>query len=330
MTLFQRMRAPFGEQAEHDPDQFPTPAHGVGELLRERRLALGLDLDSTGEDLRIKPIYLAAIEQGRPEELPGPTYAIGFIRAYANYLGLDGEQVLDSYKAASADVQARPDLALPVALAERSVPGRRILLVASILALGGYGVWYYVAAGEQSRPERVAAVPAELQPPTTRPAAAPSPAPASATAVVPAAPTAPTASGAGAATVARFSSGLLPSQPAVPAKAETAAASERNPPENAPGGAAETSAGSIDIRALADSWIQIRAADQSIVFARVLKTGETYRVPRPGLILRTGNAGALEILVDGKPAPSVGGLGTLRRNVVLDPEALRGGTAVRG
>ena len=94
--------------------------------------------------------------------------------------------------------------------------------------------------------------------------------------------------------------------------------------------AAAPPSGSIDIRALADSWVQIRDADQGIVFARVLKTGETYRVPRSGLILRTGNAGALEVLVDGKPAPALGALGTLRRNVTLEPDALLAGTAVRG
>ena len=52
--------------------------------------------------------------------------------------------------------------------------------------------------------------------------------------------------------------------------------------------------------------------------------------PRPGLILRTGNAGALAILVDGKPAPALGAVGTLRRNVALEPEALLAGTAVKG
>ena len=62
----------------------------------------------------------------------------------------------------------------------------------------------------------------------------------------------------------------------------------------------------------------------------MLKAGETYRVPRSGLILRTGNAGALEVMVDGKPAPALGTLGTLRRNVTLEPDALRAGTAVRG
>ena len=72
------------------------------------------------------------------------------------------------------------------------------------------------------------------------------------------------------------------------------------------------------------------ADDQSIVFSRVLKTGETYHVPRTGLILRTGNAGALAIAIDGKPAPTIGAIGTLRRNVTLEPEALLAGTAVHG
>src|SRR5581483_6267156 len=58
----------------------------------------------------------------------------------------------------------------------------------------------------------------------------------------------------------------------------------------------------VVIKALADCWIQVRAPDQTVVFSRVLKSGETYKVPaRPGLFLRTGNAGALEITVDGKP-----------------------------
>jgi len=74
----------------------------------------------------------------------------------------------------------------------------------------------------------------------------------------------------------------------------------------------------------------VRAANQTIVFSRVLKAGETYRVPRAGLLLRTGNAGALAVTVDGKPAPAIGGVGAMRRNVALDPEALLAGTAARG
>jgi cytoskeleton protein RodZ len=107
----------------------------------------------------------------------------------------------------------------------------------------------------------------------------------------------------------------------------------QTPPAPAPpaGDGSAAAAGRIEIRATADCWVQVRAPDQSIVFSRVLKAGETYRVPaRSGLVMRTGNAGALAIVVDGKTAPALGPLGTLRRNVVLDPAALLGGTAVRG
>jgi cytoskeleton protein RodZ len=105
------------------------------------------------------------------------------------------------------------------------------------------------------------------------------------------------------------------------------------PASPAPSSAAPISAagGKVTIKALADCWIRVRAPDQSIVFSRVLKSGETYTVPqRSGLSLRTGNAGALEIAVDGKIVPSIGSIGALRRDVVLDPTELAAGTAVHG
>ena len=108
-------------------------------------------------------------------------------------------------------------------------------------------------------------------------------------------------------------------------------ATPQTPAAAAPPGDSAAATGRIEIRATADCWVQVRAPDQSIVFSRVLKAGETYRVPaRSGLVMRTGNAGALAILVDGKTAPALGPVGTLRRNVVLDPAALLGGTAVQG
>ncbi len=74
VSLFQRITTPFGEPEEDDLDRSAS-RNAAGEKLRERRLQLRLDLDAVAEALRIKPIYLAAIEQGRSEELPGPTYA---------------------------------------------------------------------------------------------------------------------------------------------------------------------------------------------------------------------------------------------------------------
>jgi len=346
VSIFQRIKAPFTESGEDEIAAATPEPRPVGELLRERREELRLDIDGVGEVLRIKPAFLAALEQSRPQDLPGPTYVIGFVRAYAQHLGLDHNWVLDRYKAESAGVRARPDLTLPAPLGERSVPGGPILLVALILAICGYGTWYYLSTDERARPERVAALPPALQiPPEPAPAAPDGDAAGSASK-----PIADSASPAD----ARLSSGLFPgsaaavppasappagSPPAPPpntpvkpaAPPQTAMATPQAPPAAAPAGDSAAVTGRIEIRATADCWVQVRAPDQSIVFSRVLKAGETYRVPaRSGLVMRTGNAGALAILVDGKTAPALGPVGTLRRNVVLDPAALLGGTAVQG
>jgi len=83
----------------------------------------------------------------------------------------------------------------------------------------------------------------------------------------------------------------------------------------------------IVIKATGESWMQVRDGD-SVVSVRTLKPGESYRVPdRPGLTMRTGNAGALEISVDGRIVPAVGPPGR-SRNVALDPERLAAGRAV--
>ena len=67
-----------------------------------------------------------------------------------------------------------------------------------------------------------------------------------------------------------------------------------------------------------------------IVFTNLLKAGEEYNVPNEaGLKLETGNAGALEILVDGKAVPSIGQEGMVRRSVQMDPALLKAGTAAR-
>ena len=48
--------------------------------------------------LRIQHSYLQAIEEGEIDRLPGPTYAVGFVRAYAEYLGLEGNKVAERFR----------------------------------------------------------------------------------------------------------------------------------------------------------------------------------------------------------------------------------------
>jgi len=86
----------------------------------------------------------------------------------------------------------------------------------------------------------------------------------------------------------------------------------------------------ITVRAKSNSWIQVRdeIADR-LLFTRLLREGQEYQVPnRDGLRLMTGNAGALELLVDGTAVPAIGDVGEVRRNVELDVDKLQNGSAV--
>ena len=61
-----------------------------------------------------------------------------------------------------------------------------------------------------------------------------------------------------------------------------------------------------------------------------LHAGDVYNVPdKSGLSLHAGNAGALEITVDGSVVPSIGGDGAVQRGVQLMPELLKAGTAAQ-
>ena len=84
----------------------------------------------------------------------------------------------------------------------------------------------------------------------------------------------------------------------------------------------------VVIRAAEDSWVEVRDGEGELLLTRVLREGDRYHVPdRAGLTLVTGNAGALKFSVDGDEVADIGPPGTVRRNVRLDPQALKDGTA---
>jgi cytoskeleton protein RodZ len=93
----------------------------------------------------------------------------------------------------------------------------------------------------------------------------------------------------------------------------------------------ENEASKILVRARRNSWIQVRDDKANkLLLTQLLKAGDSYRVPnRSDLVLLTGNAGALEILVDGKPVPDLAPPGTILKNIALDPYKLSQGTAAR-
>jgi len=170
---------------------------GVGHSLKVVRERRGLALTDVSSRLRIRRPYLEAIEEGRFSELPGAVYISGFLRQYAEFLGLDPEQVLKTYQAEASDAPHRPVLNFPMPRPEERTP--RLWLVMGALVLAGivYTLWYRHQEALRFGHELIQAVPAHLadlipasqpiapatlpQPapaaPLTAPAVAPSPEP---------------------------------------------------------------------------------------------------------------------------------------------------------
>lgn len=435
----------------------------VGELLRASRLRSGEELADVARLLRIRRPYLQALEDGRFRDLPGPTYAVGFVRTYANHLGLAGEEVVRRFKAEAAGIGQSSALVFPSPVPEGGVPGGALLLVSVLLAGLAYGGWYVLSTKDRIVAEMVPALPDRLVELVESvrggfvPTPAPSPRPqettstpeltngASPTAAGLAAPdatavaeqdivsettvvdsTETSTSVLGEAvihgappTIARMAVPvLLPPKPAqveeivapeyatsdvahqepAPQMAETPSAIPPSPilpvvaasgisdidvvgleatdestivglrgtgsdgpsavqaaeipappmlepdangtvqltalPERMASGADTGIAATgrqIVVHARTDSWVQVRdGAGNALLLTRLMRAGESYDVPdQPGLRLLTGNAGALDIMVDGELAPPIGPVGAVRRDVALDAEKLLEGTATR-
>ncbi len=137
-------------------------AQGVGALLRASRLRCGEDLRDVSGALRIRLTYLEAIENGRCQELPGPTYAIGFVRAYAEHLGLDSAEVVRRFKAESSAANGRSELVFPTPVVEAGIPGGAIVFVGAVVAVLAYGGWYLSTTKDGFFAELIAPLPDRL------------------------------------------------------------------------------------------------------------------------------------------------------------------------
>ena len=91
----------------------------IGNSLREARLRQHLDFPELEQATKIRSRYLRALEEEQFGTLPAETYVKGFLRAYAEYLGLDGQLYVDEYN--SRYVVGEDE---PVARPRRSTAGR--------------------------------------------------------------------------------------------------------------------------------------------------------------------------------------------------------------
>jgi cytoskeleton protein RodZ len=272
--------------------------------------------------LRIRKDQLVAIETGDYERLPGRTYAIGFIRSYARLVGLDAEQLVEQFKGEmqALEVHKPVELVFPDAAPQRSWPSGHLFAVALVVAVVVYALVHLtmptaepvpVAAAVDSSVtvvDAVAAPPAAAAvvsaPAASMPAVSPEPAPV--------APIVPVLDDSQLVT-AQLIQGFGQMATLVPVASVSA-----------PAAAESSGASRITLTALEETYVQVKDPSlkkpHAVLLARVLSPGESFQAPdREGLVLLTGNAGGVQVAVDGRSAGVLGKSGQVIKRLPLEP-----------
>jgi len=140
----------------------PVQADHVGALLCATRMRLGGDLQEIAKILRIRYGYLVAIEDGRFEDLPGAAYSIGFVRAYSDFLGLDGNEVVRRLREESAGSVTTTRFEFSAPRGESGLPHDGLLAVAVGLGMFVYAAWYSMSNADRDAIDLIQEVPARL------------------------------------------------------------------------------------------------------------------------------------------------------------------------
>ncbi len=317
----------------------------IGAMLREERERQGLSIDEVSGNIKITRTCLAAIEEGNESALPHPVYAKGFIKNYAKLLGVDTEdfrrglaEVYQVDEPVLQDVQFMQDApdgsgdsGMRTGWRLRRGPVAALIVVLLFL---GWGGWYLFSRGFSTSSndapvageKGAAPTPVPVVPPA--PASAPDPvkaepvAPVEAPAPVAKTPpsaesrietkpaVAPTAEDQATQDIAT-SGPASPSVPAVPGPGESVA-----PAQPAPAArtltVGEHGNHVVTIFANDRCWLQA-GADGGSMHEAMLEKGDTFTGRFADyLLVRLGNAGAVEIRFDNKLYPMQAGKGSVK------------------
>lgn len=324
-------------------DEADAPLDTVGQDLRAARQRRGEDLATVSKILKIRKDHLEAVEEGNLDALPGRTYAIGFVRSYAEYLGLDAPQCVERFK---AEIAGRGEAAAPILFTdaeeeENSLPHGWVVMAIFLLLLVAYGAYYLSVSADRLLSEPVAQVPERLlpageprsAPETAAPAGDVSGTPSTALRESPsdesAASASPPMSGAGETQAASVDSTAMAEDNA---GVEEVAAVDDGAAATIPAAAdlprgrvfgARNEDPRVILRIYKQTKVLVQDPDGTVYINRTLRPGDTYRVPNLlGLVLTTPNGGAVGIELDGLAMGFAGTVGKVSEAVSLDPQAI--------
>lgn len=264
----------------------------IGDILRATRIHYDQTLQDIERTLRIRECQIEAIENGDIERLPGRVYAIGFVRSYAEYLNLDGDQAVEMFKRQylGNTVNSRPTLPIPAE--ESRVPSFWLVFLSLVLVGAAiYAITTYRYT-DQLRVMPIPPVPERVERHSDNLLVAPE--------------------------ITEPEIGMMAGDAYGPVP-ETGA--EETTSSVAPEDIADKKGIILNIKE--DSWVQIKDQNRKNLVSEVLRTGDQYFVPDSAeLTMSLGNSGGVEIIVNGKTLEPLGQRGEVRRNIPLKVEHL--------
>jgi cytoskeleton protein RodZ len=281
------------------PDMYDQPT--LGQSLRALRLEQGLTLEDVAELTRVRRQFLEAIEEMRLDALPSRPFTIGYIRSYAQALGLDPEVAADRFRA-EEPVLDEP-LRAPVGVIEDRDPRAAAFLAAAIIIIAAIILWNIAQRAmtasapppPQASEELAWKLLAGVKPaPITL--GEPLPAPVESTTPAPYEPPG-----------LAEAMGLKPrADPNAPAPApetliDLASLPQTFQPKGVVYDGSPQQRSPVTLQALKPATLIIRGADGSVYFARQLAAGDAYRVPSlAGLTVDVSHAQDFQVFVAGQ------------------------------
>ena len=279
-------------------------AADIGQALKAVREHRSLSLEQVAEITRIRRAYLADIEAMRLEKLPSRPFTIGYIRAYAQALGLDGDAAVERFKA--EEPMLDEPLRGPLGVDQGSDP-RVVAIVAGVVVIVAAIIIWNVAqramsANAPPSPTAPASAAARaLEDQRSGPLALGAPLPAPVESTTPAPYETPGLAAAGA-------DGVNHSAPArlgVRADGQAAVDPATLPPmfiaKGVLFGAPAGQPSSVTLQALKSASLIVCGADGSIYFARQFAAGEAYRAPQlAGLTADVSEPDSFQVFVAGR------------------------------
>lgn len=282
-----------------------APLETVGQDLRAARQRKGEDLATVSRGLKIQKDHLNALEESQFDLLPGRAYAVGFVRSYARYLGLDATNLVERYKTEIAGFEEEEAGEIYVARnVESKYPQGTIVFFALLLIAIAYGGYYLQASANQMLTERETVVPDRLEAVVAEPAEQ--------EAVVQVAAITPAA-----AVQAPVDEPARVSNEVETDLAESAVA--ELPPGQTYGTRNLNSR--LSLRIHEPTRVRVVGADNTLFINRNLNPGDVYQTPDvEGMTISTANSGAVELVLDGTSLGFLDSSGASADAVSLNPQ----------